>query len=85
MCPVPEQPEVNSYLKAALWYGDKRIKLVSLRELTDEVIAKKSTRASTLMEDLDRPGFVEVAVGSLQYKLQSNLTLKRDGWGMSVG
>ena len=60
---------MNSYLKAALWYGDKRIKFDSLRSLTDEVIVKKSTRASTFVEDLDRPGFVEVAVGSMQYKL----------------
>ena len=83
MCPVPEQPEVNSYLKAALWYGEKRIKFDSLRSLTDEVIAKKSTRASTFVEDRERPGFTEVAVGSMQYRLRSNLTLKRSGWGIN--
>ena len=66
----------------SFWGWDALVKQSSLRTLTDEVIAKKSTQAFAATAARDLPGFVEVAVGANQYRILSNLTLKRGGWGM---
>jgi len=53
----------------SFWGWDALIKQTSLRQLTDEVIATKSTRAFAVQENRNLPGALEAATHENRYRL----------------